>query len=104
VTSFTHTTAFYPGDHRSKVACNDCHTGNSETIAWQYGAYKPDCAGCHAGKYKQKKHKKVSSPTIYYPVSELRDCAGACHRYTDNTFQVISKHKSSKHHTSDGGW
>jgi len=105
VTTFHHSTANYPGDHRSSVECLDCHKGNSEIISWQYGAYKPDCAGCHAGRYKEKAHKKTKNPTtIYYPVSELRDCSGACHRYTDNTFTVIEKHHSSHHHASDGGW
>ena len=47
--------------------------------------YKPDCAGCHAGDYEQNEHKKVDSPRIYYTVSELRNCAGACHEYTDSS-------------------
>ncbi len=30
------------------MQCLDCHTANSQVPTWTTGAYKPDCAGCHA--------------------------------------------------------
>ncbi|MFQ5354140.1 MAG: cytochrome C, partial [Thermodesulfobacteriota bacterium] len=104
-TKYNHTTANYPGDHKSSVGCLDCHTSNTQSIAWKYGGYKPDCAACHAGDYKRKSHKKTSNPSnIYYTESELRDCSGACHKYTDNTFTTISKTRNHKHDANDGGF
>jgi hypothetical protein len=102
--NFRHTSGNYPGDHRSNVVCLSCHTGNSQTIAWPNAAYKPDCAGCHAGDYRAEKHKKVDSPRVLYTVSELRDCTGSCHVYTDNTLTTIEKTRNSEHRVSDGGF
>jgi hypothetical protein len=78
--------------------------GNSELGAWTSPAYKPDCAGCHAGDYKPDKHDKINSPQIQYTVSELRDCAGACHEYTDSTMTTIEKTRNNEHSVSKGGW
>ncbi|MFQ5478084.1 MAG: cytochrome C, partial [Candidatus Binatia bacterium] len=101
---FRHSSGDYPGDHRSSVGCRDCHTTNSQVMVWRNSAYKPDCAGCHANDYKQNEHKKVKSPRVLYSVSELRDCAGACHEYTDSSMTAISKRRSGKHQTSKGGF
>ena len=96
VTTYTHRTAFYK-THRASVTCNACHTNNNEVIAWKYAGYKPDCAGCHAGDFKQGPHKKVDSPVIYYNVLELKDCSGSCHQYTNSTFTTISKNRTGQH-------
>ena len=96
VTAYTHKSAFYKA-HRASVLCNSCHTNNSEVIAWKFAGYKPDCAGCHAGDFKQGPHKKVESPVIYYNVLELKDCSGSCHIYTNSTFTTISKSRSGQH-------
>ncbi len=101
---YSHKSGFYPGDHRSKVGCVDCHKSNNQSVTWRNAAYKPDCAGCHAAKYKARKHKKVSSPRIYYTVSELRNCAGSCHRYTDSSMTTRAKTRNSKHKVSRGGF
>ncbi|HHH35375.1 MAG TPA: hypothetical protein ENK48_00930 [Gammaproteobacteria bacterium] len=82
---YRHTTANYPGDHRGNFACVRCHTSNSEVIPWRYAAYKPDCAGCHAGDYKPGEHKNAS-------VSSLRNCSGSCHK------------PGPKHRVSDRDW
>jgi succinate dehydrogenase/fumarate reductase cytochrome b subunit len=104
VTAYTHRSAFYKA-HNSSVTCNDCHKTNNEVIAWQFAGYKPDCAGCHAGVYKEGPHKKVDSTVrIYYNVVELKDCSGSCHVYTDITFTTILKSRSSKHRSTDGGF
>ena len=101
---FRHSSANYPGDHRSKVGCRDCHRGNSETATWSNAAYKPDCAGCHASRYKRGEHKKVESPKILYTVGELRDCSGSCHVYTNTSMTTIKKRKSGQHHVNKGGF
>jgi hypothetical protein len=102
--NYSHTSPFFPGGHPT-LTCIRCHTTNSEVISWQFAAYKPDCAGCHADDYKPEKHKKTNVPTrILYTVGELKDCSGSCHEYTDNTFTTILKTRSGKHSASKGGW
>ena len=80
---YTHTGP-YPGDHRANLACRDCHTSNSQTIPWRFPSYQPDCAGCHANDFKAGPHKGAT-------VSQLRDCAGSCH-------------KASEHRVTDRSW
>ena len=68
-------------------------------------ARKPDCAGCHASSFKSDAHRKTSSPaTIFYTVSDLRDCAGSCHVYTDSTFTTIKTSRNAHHRPTDGGF
>jgi hypothetical protein len=99
---YTHSTPDYR-THNSSVTCRNCHTGNTETATWSFAAYKPDCAGCHAGDFKSGPHKKTEVPsTVYYTVAELRNCAGSCHIYTDNTFTTIKTNRNSKHRSTDG--
>ncbi len=101
---FNHSSGNYPGDHNLGVTCLNCHTGNSQAATWTYGAYKPDCAGCHAGDFKSGPHKKYENPDTKYMVSELRDCSGSCHVYTDSSMSTISKSRTGKHHTSSGSF
>lgn len=104
VLSYTHVSPnFKP--HNSGVTCAQCHTTNSEAISWPFAAYQPDCAGCHASRFKPDAHKKTETPTtIFYTVSELRNCAGSCHLYTDNTFTTIKTTRSGHHRSTDGGF
>lgn len=90
--------------HSAGVTCRACHTTNNEVIPWKFAAYKPDCAGCHADRFKPDAHKKVESPTILYTVSELRDCSGSCHQYTDSTFTTIRRTRSGQHRPTSGGF
>ena len=101
VTTYSHLSAAYK-PHNSGVTCASCHYTNSEVIPWKFAAYQPDCAGCHADRYQP--HEKVTSPRINYTVLELRNCAGACHVYTDATFTTIKTTRSSHHHSTDGGF
>ena len=101
--AYAHTNPFYRA-HNSGVVCRDCHTSNSEAVAWRFAAYKPSCGGCHAGNFKPDSHKKVDSPKILYTVSELRDCSGSCHMYTDSTFTTINRARSGHHRPTDGGF
>jgi hypothetical protein len=71
--TFLHSSANYPGDHVARLTCMDCHTSNAEIVPWQFPAYAPDCAACHASDYRPDPHRNAS-------VSELRDCAGSCHQ------------------------
>jgi len=100
-TRYSHLSPFYKA-HNTGVTCLSCHTGNSETIAWRYSAYKPDCAGCHAGTFRPDAHKKVDSPTVLYTVTELKDCSGSCHLYTSTTFSSIRQTRSGEHRATDG--
>jgi hypothetical protein len=101
---FRHTTTpFEPLDHRGNLACTDCHRNNTELVIWQNAAFQPDCAGCHANDYKSGPHKKSENPDTKYTVSELRDCSGACHVYTNRNLTSIKKSRPGpKHRISDG--
>jgi hypothetical protein len=100
----THTSpAYYT--HSSSATCRTCHTGNNEVIAYKFAAYTPACAACHGGDFKAGSHKKTASPaTINYTVAELKNCAGSCHEYTNNTFTIIKTTRNSKHKATDGGF
>ena len=93
----------YPGDHRGSVDCRDCHTGNSAVVAWPSPGYQPDCAGCHASDYREGPHKKHENPDVRYSVSELRDCTGACHVYTDASLTVIKERRNGPEHRTNAG-
>jgi hypothetical protein len=101
---FMHSSPNYPGDHRNNLTCNRCHQSNSQVASWSFPQYQPDCAGCHAGDFKADSHKKSENPTIRYTASELRDCTGSCHLYTDGTFTTISRTRSAQHRVTSGDW
>jgi hypothetical protein len=101
---FTHRSPNYSGDHAGQPACNTCHLGNTENVPWPFGAYKPDCAGCHANDFKTGPHKKYENPDVHYTAGELRDCTGACHIFTDSTLTTIKKRRSGEHRVNRGGW
>ena len=103
--TFVHTTGNYPGDHRAALACTDCHGGNTEAVTWRSAAYQPDCAGCHSNRFSPGDHpNKIQTPQTRYTVSELRDCSGPCHTYTDATMTVIASRHNAQHRVSDGGF
>jgi hypothetical protein len=88
--------AGYPGDHRAALTCKSCHTTNTDAATWRTPAYKPDCAGCHSNKYKSDPHTKYGNTK--YTVSELRNCSGACHVYTDSTLTKIQNSRAGPQH------
>jgi hypothetical protein len=102
--AFTHFSPAYPGDHAGNLDCTACHLGNSQAIPWPFGAYQPDCAGCHADDFRPDPHRKVNDPRILYSVGELRDCTGACHRYADPSLTTIDDARSGEHRVNRGGW
>jgi hypothetical protein len=73
-------------------------------INWQFAAYQPNCAACHADNYESGPHKKVDIPTIRYTVGELQDCSGACHVYTDASLTVIQEIRNNQHRVSDSAF
>lgn len=48
------------------------------------------CAGCHAKDFRPAAHPQVLKG-VDYTVSELGNCTGACHVYSDSTHTKISK-------------
>ena len=94
---------FEPLDHRGNLACTACHRSNSETVSWPNPVFQPDCAGCHTGNFRSDPHKKHENPDVRYTVSELRDCSGACHIYTDSSMTTIKESRPGpEHRISDG--
>ena len=61
-----------------------CHTPRHGPGALASPADAGTCAGCHAKDFKPDAHPKTSSGPSY-TVSELDNCSGACHVYTDAT-------------------
>ena len=47
-------------------------------------------------EYKSDPHTKYGN--VKYTVSELRNCSGACHVYTDATLRTISKTRNGPQH------
>jgi hypothetical protein len=92
-------------NHGPAIGCESCHIGNAQTAAWKFPAFRPNCAGCHANQYRPMAHVKFVRPVkIYYTVSELRDCTGACHTYADSTMRTIVTRNFSRHRAFGGGW
>jgi hypothetical protein len=104
VSSYSHQSAAFPNGHRAALACDDCHIGNVEANVWRQPAYQPDCAACHANDFKAEAHPKVDTPRINYTVSELRDCTGPCHIYTNATLTTIGTTRNSHHRVGGGGF
>jgi hypothetical protein len=102
-TDYSHSSPDYPGDHNASVSCSNCHQSNTQTATWTSAAYRPDCAGCHAGDYKSGPHDKIKDASNY-TVSELRNCAGSCHVYKDAAMTTIEKTRNSRHRPNDGGF
>jgi len=67
-------------------------------VNWSAPAYVPDCAACHANDFKQGPHKKYENPDTFYSVSELRDCSGSCHLYTDSGLTTIKNRRPGPEH------
>jgi hypothetical protein len=102
--SFAHSSTEYPGGHRSATACTTCHTTNTDHATWQFAAYRPQCAGCHASLFKPEAHDKTAEG-MKYNVAELQNCTAACHVYTDAKMTTIAKARPAGHHkVTDGAF
>ena len=101
---YRHTSPTYV-NHGTTLSCTSCHTSNAQTVPYKFPAFRPDCASCHADKYRPMSHLKFERPVnVYYTVMELKDCAGACHIYTDNTQRTIMTRRNGVHRAIGGGW
>jgi hypothetical protein len=94
---FKHVAAAYPGDHRAAPGCATCHTTNTDAIPYPSPANAGSCAGCHAKDFKPEAHPKTAKG-IDYTASELRNCSGACHVYSDSTLETILRRVPGPHH------
>jgi len=102
--SYRHTSPAYV-NHGPGLSCTSCHATNAQTVAWKFPAFRPDCAGCHADRYRPQSHAKFMRPvTVYYTIAELRNCTGACHIFTDNTQRTILTRRFGVHRSMQGGW
>lgn len=79
----------YPGDHRAgRTTCKSCHTTNrADFVSYPNQAtYAPDCAGCHAGRFRRKgDHIGGENGTV----AQNKDCSNGgrgCHRVNDGSF------------------
>ncbi|MCP5040755.1 MAG: hypothetical protein GY944_06970 [bacterium] len=100
-TDYDHVSAGYPGDHRKSFGCKKCHGANDETVTWRRASFQPDCGACHASDFERDEHKKTENPERDYTASELRDCAGSCHVYRDETLTEIKDRRNREHRVSD---
>ncbi len=102
--TITHTSAEYPGDHRGTPSCTACHVTNTDKAVWPTAAYRPGCGGCHAAQFKPEGHPKTLDGMMYN-ISELQNCSGACHIYTDAKLTAIAKPRpAGRHKVSDGAF
>ena len=90
--------------HAQTLTCMQCHKNLTGGLIPNNG-YKPNCAWCHASRFRAGSHVKTQSPNrVLYTVSDLQDCTGACHEYTTSTSGVIKTRKVGHHRSTDGGW
>jgi hypothetical protein len=94
---FKHSTGKYPGEHKLALACTSCHTSNTEQIPWLAAGEAGSCAGCHTKDFKADSHPKTTGG-LKYTASELHECSGACHVYSDATGSTVVKSLPGPYH------
>jgi hypothetical protein len=94
---FHHTSAAYPGAHRAALSCASCHTSNTDKVPYPSAANAGTCAGCHAKDFKPAAHPKTLKG-LTYTATELANCSGACHVYSDTTQSTITRSLPGPHH------
>ena len=102
VLHFVHASARYPGQHRAALACVACHTANTDQMVWTAPGSAGSCGGCHAAAFKADAHPKTVAG-LEYTASELKDCSGACHVYSDATLGSVSKSLPGRYHRVGDG-
>jgi hypothetical protein len=55
------------------------------------------CGGCHARDFKAEAHPKTVKGQLY-SASELTDCTGACHVYSDSARPTITRSQRAPYH------
>jgi hypothetical protein len=99
--AFVHNGSTYPGEHRAALSCTRCHITNTEQVPWPRPANAPACAACHERNYQPAPHTKYGN--VKYTASELKNCSGACHVYSDVTLKSIVKPRSGPQHQVSSG-
>ncbi len=97
VVHFTHASVAFPGSHRAQLSCSACHTANTEAVPYPSPANAGTCAGCHARNFVATAHPK-NAKGLSYTVTELANCSGACHVYSDATQASLSKRLPGPYH------
>jgi hypothetical protein len=97
VLSFKHASANYPGDHKAVLSCVSCHTGNTDQVPYASPSDTGTCASCHAKDFKPALHLQTTDGQTY-TASELGNCSGACHVYSDATKSTIAKTVGGPYH------
>jgi hypothetical protein len=95
--NFRHLSALYPGQHRVALSCVQCHAANAETVPFAAPAQSGTCGACHAKDFKPDAHPKTAKGQFYLE-SELGDCTGACHVYSDETRTTITRSVRGPYH------
>jgi hypothetical protein len=94
---FRHASMSYPGQHRAALKCDSCHTSDTDQVPWPSPANAGTCAGCHAKDFRPAAHPKTAKGQDY-SATELSNCTGACHVYSDSTQSTITRSLSGPHH------
>ena len=97
IATFQHTSAAYPGAHRSALNCVACHTTNSDQVPYPSAAGAGTCGGCHAKDFKPAAHPKTAKGALY-SATELGNCSGACHIYNDANRESVTKSLPGPYH------
>ena len=93
---FRHASASYPGDHRVALTCESCHSTLTEQVPYPSAANAGTCAGCHAKDFRPTAHPHAKGQD--YSVSELANCSGACHVYSDTSHSTVVRSVPGPHH------
>jgi hypothetical protein len=102
--TYRHSSPLYQ-EHGPTIACSGCHITNAQAVPFKFPAFRPDCGACHAASFRPMAHVKTQRPvTIFYMAAELKDCAGACHIYSDKLMTTIVTRRSGEHRANRGGW
>ncbi len=99
--TYVHTGSHYPGEHRAALSCTQCHTTNTEQVPWPRPASAPACGACHERNYQPAPHTKYGN--VKYTATELKNCSGACHVYSDVTLKSIVKPRAGPQHQVSSG-
>jgi hypothetical protein len=94
---FKHASVNYPGDHKAAPACAACHTSNTDQVPYASPADTGTCASCHSKDFKPDLHAKTSDGQKY-TATELGNCAGACHVYSDAALTTVAKSVGGPYH------
>ena len=101
--AYRHQSGAYPGDHRVALSCASCHSGNSEQVPFSSPTNAGSCAGCHARDFKPEAHPKTLKGQLY-SASELHDCTGACHVYSDSNGGIAKSPTAPFHRVTDAAF